>query len=469
MRKQILIITALFIPSIFAANSADAAYKSVIVKGIPHVQQKPDFCGEACAEMYLRKLGKQMDQDYVYDQSGLDPIHGRGCYTRELTRALQNIGFRVGRAAYSVAAGNEVQLEQQFASLHADLVGGTPSIICMHYDDQPETTEHFRLIVGYDSSTDEVLYHEPAVADGAHRRMKREMLLKLWPLKYSETQWTTVRMPLLVGRLRAGRSATSFTDADYAQHILELKRRLPSEDFKIVLQKPFVVVGDEDLTTVKRRAQGTVKWSVDRLKRTYFARNPETIIDVWLFKDKESYDKYNLELFGNVPHTPFGFYSSYFNALVMNISTGGGTLVHEIVHPFMESNFPDCPAWFNEGLASLYEQCGDNRGRIWGRTNWRLKGLQEAIGEKTVPPFEMLCGTTTLEFYDEDPGTNYSQARYLCYYLQQKGVLAKYYHEFVKNSDDDPTGFKTLQRVLGEADMVTFQKRWEEFVLGLKY
>ena len=24
----------------------------------------------------------------------------------------------------------------------------------------------------------------------------------------------------------------------------------------------------------------------------------------------------------------------------MNISTGGGTLVHEIVHPFIEANFP---------------------------------------------------------------------------------------------------------------------------------
>ena len=34
----------------------------------------------------------------------------------------------------------------------------------------------------------------------------------------------------------------------------------------------------------------------------------------------------------------------------MNISTGGGTLVHEIVHPFIEANFPACPPWLNEGL-----------------------------------------------------------------------------------------------------------------------
>ena len=28
-----------------------AAYKSVVIKDVPHVRQKPDFCGEACAAM----------------------------------------------------------------------------------------------------------------------------------------------------------------------------------------------------------------------------------------------------------------------------------------------------------------------------------------------------------------------------------------------------------------------------------
>ena len=50
----------------------------------------------------------------------------------------------------------------------------------------------------------------------------------------------------------------------------------------------------------------------------------------------------------------------------MNISTGGGTLVHEIVHPFVAANFPNCPAWFNEGLGSLYEQSGEVNGAIHG-------------------------------------------------------------------------------------------------------
>src|SRR5689334_10226369 len=54
-----------------AATESGTTYSSVLVEGVPHVKQKPDFCGEACAEMYLTKLGKVMDQDYVFDQAGI--------------------------------------------------------------------------------------------------------------------------------------------------------------------------------------------------------------------------------------------------------------------------------------------------------------------------------------------------------------------------------------------------------------
>ena len=54
------------------------------------------------------------------------------------------------------------------------------------------------------------------------------------------------------------------------------------------------------------------------------------------------------------------------------------------------------------------------------------------------------------------------------YYLQEKGLLTKFYHEFVANAPRDPTGFNTLKRVLGEDDMAGFQKKWEKFVLALR-
>jgi len=196
------------------------------------------------------------------------------------------------------------------------------------------------------------------------------------------------------------------TDADYRAHVKKLRAELP-EGFHLVVERPFVIVGDEPADVLARRAKATVQWAVKRIRRQFFDKDLSEIVDIWLFKDRASYQKHVKTLFGSAPATPFGYYSPQHKALVMNISTGSGTLVHEIVHPFMAANFPKCPAWFNEGLASLYEQCGDNDGKIWGRTNWRLRGLQKAIQKKQLGTFEKLCSTNNREFYADEAGSKH--------------------------------------------------------------
>jgi hypothetical protein len=271
----------------------------------------------------------------------------------------------------------------------------------------------------------------------------------------------------------------TFTDADFEKHLAllkgEIKRkvvstdpRAPAADFSFVIQRPFVVIGDEPQAEVQRHAEGTVKWAVDRLRQDFFRNDPNEILDIWLFKDAVSYEKHARLLFGDTPTTPYGYYSSTHKALIMNIDTGGGTLVHEIVHPFMEANFPACPPWLNEGLGSLYEQCGDAEGHIHGFTNWRLPGLQQAIRAKQVPAFKDLTAMDANAFYNEDRGVNYAQARYLCYYLQQKGVLVKFYREFLDRQKEDPSGYQTLQKILAETDMDAFKTKWEQYVLTLR-
>jgi hypothetical protein len=250
-----------------------------------------------------------------------------------------------------------------------------------------------------------------------------------------------------------------------------LEKKVPA-GFTVVLQPPFVVIGDESPETVRRRATNTVKWAVDRLKQDYFKRDPAEIIDIWLFRDKSSYTNHARLLFGDTPTTPFGYYSAEAHALVMNISTGSGTLVHEIVHPFVRANFPDCPAWFNEGLASLYEASADRDGHIRGLINWRFKGLEKAIKDGKTLSFQELTSINDAEFYGGSNNAGYSQyyaqARYLCYYLQEKGRLVKFYHEFAAHVKQDRTGYETLKRVLGEGDMEAFGKKWEKFVLDLR-
>ncbi|MAR10326.1 MAG: hypothetical protein CL681_10165 [Blastopirellula sp.] len=470
LRKFALPLIVFLAFSKFPAASRAEPLTSTIIQNVPHIQQKPDFCGEACAAMWLQKLGHSINQDDVFNQAELDPQLGRGCYTKELTVALRNIGFQTGKVWQTIPASQASRdLHQAFQALHTDLQAGIPSIVCMHYDAQPNTTEHFRLITGYDAKADEVIYQEPATPAGSDQRMQRTKFLQLWPLKYDPQQWTVIRLRLASKVIKQPLRKHRFTAADYAQHIMQLKRRLPHKDFHIVLEKPFVVIGDEPPKTVEQRSERTVKWSVDRLKKDFFTRDPDQIIDIWLFRDKASYEKHTQAIFDITPSTPYGFYSSRHRALIMNISTGGGTLVHEIVHPFMAANFRTCPSWFNEGLASLYEQCRDQDGHIWGSTNWRLSGLQRAIRQDRVPTFQTLCETSTHEFYKEDPGTNYAQARYLCYYLQNHGLLVKYYDAFRRNAANDPSGYQTLQQVLQTQDMKRFQADWHKYTLQLQF
>src|SRR5262249_40348307 len=153
--------------------------------------------------------------------------------------------------------------------------------------------------------------------------------------------------------------------------------------------------------------------------------DPLELIDIWLFRNDASYTNHAHLLFHDNPTTRFGYYSESRHALVMNIGTGGGTLVHEIVHPFMRANFPPCPPWFNEGLASLYEASAEKDGHIRGQVNWRYKGLEKAIKDGRTVSFQRLTAMTPAEFYRgaESYSEYYAQARYLCYYLQEKDLL----------------------------------------------
>ncbi len=277
------------------------------------------------------------------------------------------------------------------------------------------------------------------------------------PVRLSTTQ-ATPRLSIRPANL---------VDNDFAGHVEQLRKNLPGNEFTIVVEPPFVVIGDEPAATVKEHSETTVRWAVEKLKQDYFAKDPEEILDIWLFKDSASYERNAFALFGEKPSTPYGYYSPTHKSLIMNISTGGGTLVHEIVHPFIEANFPACPPWLNEGLGSLYEQCGEVDGHIHGYTNWRLPGLQKAIKAGSIPSFKTLMSMDRNTFYGDAKGTNYAQSRYLCFYLQQRGLLRRFYHRFLSRQKSDPTGYATLRRILAAGNMNAFQRRWEKYVMSL--
>lgn len=237
------------------------------------------------------------------------------------------------------------------------------------------------------------------------------------------------------------------TRAQLAAHAGELQKKLAGQGYTVVIEEPFVVVGDEAPAKVASRTH-FVRWVVRLLERDYFSKRPDKVIEIWLFRDERTYRRGAKKFFDDEPSTPYGYYSPSANALIMNIGLGAGTLSHELVHPYIEVNYPHAPSWFNEGLASLYEQPRERDGHMWGTTNWRLPGLQKMIRANKIPPLTALVATTRDGFYDA-PYDSYAYARFLTQYLQDHGKLREFYKKAVADTKD-ATGQAALEAVLGQ-------------------
>jgi len=97
-----------------------------------------------------------------------------------------------------------------------------------------------------------------------------------------------------------------------------------------------------------------------------------------------------------------------------------------------------------------------------------LPALKQAIRKETLRPLRELIEDEN--FYDEQRvGMNYAQARYLLMYLQEKNLLTSYYTRFRDAAEDDPTGLKTLERLVAPKSLDAFEKDWRKWVLSLHF
>jgi hypothetical protein len=278
-------------------------------------------------------------------------------------------------------------------------------------------------------------------------------------------------VPMLVLLSAAPATTTPPTMADKTGALQEeWKERLSEERLHALAAPPFVIAGNGSAAQLARYRDQTVLAAMHSLEAMYFDKPPTEPIVIFLFESEGPYRRLALKWFDdkNVPH--YGFYRHRERVMFMNVGTGTGTLVHELTHALIVPDFPDVPSWFNEGLASLYEQCSLGKDTITGHENWRLPALQKAIKAETLRPLAELIEDP--QFYRDDlVGLNYAEARYLMFYLQEKGLLVRYYKEFRDGAKDDPTGLKTLQKIVApnDKDLSTFEKEWRKWVLSLRF
>lgn len=231
---------------------------------------------------------------------------------------------------------------------------------------------------------------------------------------------------------------------------------------------PFVVAGDGTPEQLAHYRDQTILAAARALRATFFETSLKEPVVICLFESEEPYKRLAKKWFDqdDVPH--YGFYRHADRVMFMNVATGTGTLVHELTHALIAPDFPAVPSWFNEGLASLYEQCSLDGDAITGLPNWRLPALQKAIRQNTLRPLKELIEDP--DFYRHDlVGINYAEARYLMFYLQQKKLLRAYYRRFRDGAAADPTGMKSLEATIAPQSLEEFEKRWRAAVLQLRF
>lgn len=249
---------------------------------------------------------------------------------------------------------------------------------------------------------------------------------------------------------------------------LDAVRRKAPPHFLVGRAGVFIVAGDlaqDEFDAVRTR---TVLPCAEALHKAFFTKQPTDPIVIYLFAGDESYRTWAKKLFNETSSSPYGYFVESDRRMVMNIRTGTGTLVHEMVHALIRPDFPDAPTWLNEGLGSLFEQCRHTPdGTLEGLINWRYAGLLDAIKKKGLLPLKALVQTSDAQFRGPNEAVNYAQARYFCMFLQEKGLLRDFYKTFRDRYAEDKTGEKFLRQLLGK-DLGEVEKEWLLWVRELQ-
>ncbi len=254
---------------------------------------------------------------------------------------------------------------------------------------------------------------------------------------------------------------------NFTSRINELTGKLTS-DFIVKEHSYFVIASNLNEAETEKILTQTIDRAVDCFYNDYFHTKPTEATTIFLFKDDKTYRYWAKSLYDDDDLSKYGYYKPSEKTMLMNINTGTGTLVHEMTHALARYDFPDIPSWFNEGLGSLYERCSLNNKTILGYVNWRLPALQDAIADKSYKSIERLMKTNWEEFYGDGSDVNYSQARYLCMYMQEQGLLKKYYQNFRDSYNDDNTGIKQMEKITGKS-INELDAEYVAWVKSLKY
>jgi hypothetical protein len=182
--------------------------------------------------------------------------------------------------------------------------------------------------------------------------------------------------------------------------------------------------------------------------------DPHPAVTLCLFGDAASYAKVAGK-FGPLP-SEWGFYLPGKRIAFANIGVSIGNLRHELAHPMIDDDYPKIPAWLGEGVGSLYGSARWKRDKFEFLVNYRLRDVQKALRDNTLPTFAELAASTSRQVHGDAGMIYYGMARYVLLYAEHKGKLAQLYREL--RDADSKDHAKVLAKHVDERAFLSWVK-----------
>lgn len=250
------------------------------------------------------------------------------------------------------------------------------------------------------------------------------------------------------------------------QRARQLSRYL-AEGHRIIVRPPYILAGDLSEEELEYHYTETILPTVRALQLAYFDAPLDEPITLLLFSSERAYRDAANTLDRRDTTNYYGYYIRSDRRIVINIGTGAGTLSHELAHALGHFDFPNMPEWFDEGLASIYEEAvfTDDGLQLVGVSNWRLNHLLSAMQNRKLQTLDTLIVARKIR--PERQEIDYAHSRYFCLFLQERGLLPFFYRKFRANVKTDPSGHRTLCEIFDTPTLDPVARDFRKWVIEL--
>lgn len=259
----------------------------------------------------------------------------------------------------------------------------------------------------------------------------------------------------------------------------------------IKVTEHFLIVGIGATSTPENMedAARSLNQSLDFYQRNYSMRTPPFLMTAYLPETENQMEVIAKAVHGlEIRNSATWGYTIDADQSVVALTPQGiykGTLNHELFHLLSHQFFGDIPAWFDEGIASLYEESKYlvNDKRLVGVPNKRgatLKDYWTEIEDSAKTKIEVLVETKWDELdvvtLDDRPlmgsisirqkeAVILAMARYFAFYLQEKGKLEALYRALQELTPDklEIGPQEDTKRIIQEVLGMSFQEAEADF------